>query len=112
VDGSPGRRADTAILTAPAADDPDRLLDTDFIKADLGGISNMTLWRLGQDPDPEIRFPDPDLVIGDRKRLWRNARYREWKARLLERKRIKLARKSTAKQTATADANEDEIVTA
>jgi hypothetical protein len=99
-------RTDTAILTAPAADDPDRLLDINFIKADLGGVSTMTLWRLDHHPDPEIRFPEPDLVLGSKKKLWRNGRYREWKQRLLAKRQINVPRPAKA---ATV---EDKMITA
>jgi hypothetical protein len=88
------------IERAPALADPERLIGSAFIKADLGGISGMTLWRLEHAPDPDERLPPPDLVLGsNKKKLWKFGTYRAWKARLLARGHVKLWRHASADTT-------------
>ena len=60
---------------APARGPPseDDLLTSTGLKASLGGISEMTLWRWTR----ERGFPKPDLVIGRRK-FWRRATVQKW----------------------------------
>jgi len=82
-----------AVLRAPAPDDPEKMIGSAYIKADLGNISDMTFWRLEHNPDPEERLPPPDLILGSNKRkLWKFGTYRAWKARMLGRGHVKLWR--------------------
>jgi hypothetical protein len=77
----------------PAPDDPERLIGSAYIRADLGNISPMTFWRLEHNPDPEQCLPPPDLILGSNKRkLWRYGTYRSWKARMLGRGHVRLWR--------------------
>jgi hypothetical protein len=80
-------------LYTPATHDPDQLIGTRYIKQDLGGISDMTLWRWENHPDPTVRLPPPDLIIGgNKKKLRKLGTYLQWKQRVLTRGRISLPR--------------------
>jgi hypothetical protein len=61
-----------AARAPPAADD---LLTSTSVKAALGGISEMTLWRWSK----AFGFPPPDLVIARRK-FWRRRTIEAWVA--------------------------------
>jgi hypothetical protein len=92
-----GGERNVAGLRASALDDPERLIGSAFIKADLGNISGMTFWRLEHNPDPEERLPSPDLIFGSNKRkLWKFGTYGAWKARMLGRGHVKLWRRGSA----------------
>jgi hypothetical protein len=80
-------------LRGPEAYDQNRLITSGYIRKDLGDISAMTLWRMENDPDPTIRIPAPDLVVGrGRRKLWKLGTYLTWKERALSRGRITLCR--------------------
>jgi predicted DNA-binding transcriptional regulator AlpA len=65
-----------ATLLAPALGrDDDDLLTSAGVKAALGGISDMTLWRWSR----ERGFPPPDKVIARRK-FWFRRTIRGWVA--------------------------------
>jgi hypothetical protein len=86
-----------AILRGPDPADPERLVGTAYIRADLGNISPMTLWRIEHAPNAEERLPPPDVVIGSNKqKRWKLATYRQWKARMLARGHIRLWRQGSA----------------
>jgi predicted DNA-binding transcriptional regulator AlpA len=86
----PGKRnhAPSALATArlekepaaarapPAADD---LLTSGRVKAALGGVSEMTLWRWSRQRD----FPLPDLIVARRK-FWRRSTVQAWIAAQVE----------------------------
>ena len=55
---------------------PEDLLSSRQVRATLGGISEMTLWRWGR----RLDFQPPDCVIG-RLRFWRRATVQSWVAR-------------------------------
>jgi hypothetical protein len=98
------RLVDTTILTAPAIDDAERLIDINYIRDDLGGITPMTIWRWSRGDDPEIRFPPPTLILSGKKRLWFLGVYRDWKARVVQRGRIDTPRDEHAEDELTIDA--------
>jgi predicted DNA-binding transcriptional regulator AlpA len=45
------------------------------VRAHVGGVSNMCLWRWQN--DDQVRFPMPDLVLNGR-RYWLLATIRQW----------------------------------
>jgi len=57
----------------PASGLLDPLLDAKSVKRDLGGISEMCLWRWTRDR----AFPAPDLVMGGRK-FWHRSTVETW----------------------------------
>jgi predicted DNA-binding transcriptional regulator AlpA len=69
------------ISTAPIAlahahslqESPDDLLTTPGIRAALGNISEMTLWRWSN----TLAFPRPDLIVARRK-FWRRSTLQAW----------------------------------
>jgi predicted DNA-binding transcriptional regulator AlpA len=65
----------TSALTA-ASSNPDDLLTTTVVRAALGNICDMTLWRWTRD----LAFPAPDLVISRRK-FWRRSTVQAWIAK-------------------------------
>lgn len=79
-------------LTAPAIDDPQRLITSSYILGDLS-IGEMTLWRWCRHPDPAQRFPSPDVVLSGKKRLWKLGRYAQWKRDLLARGTASMSRR-------------------
>jgi hypothetical protein len=98
-------RARAPALSAPDPNDPNRLVGTAYIKADLGGISPMTLYRIEHAPNEEERLPPPDVVLGSNKqKRWRLGTYRAWKVRMLKRGHVKLWRQGTASQEQETDA--------
>lgn len=52
----------------------DRFITSKELKHLLGDVSDMTLWRLQNDPDSG--FPPPRYV--GRRRFWREADVRQW----------------------------------
>jgi hypothetical protein len=85
------------VLRAPVPDDPEQLIGSAYIRADLGKISGMTFWRLEHAPDPEERLPEPDLILGSNKcKRWKLGRYRAWKRRMLDRGHVRLWRPASA----------------
>ena len=62
----------------------DPVLDARRTRQYVGDISDMTLWRWQE--DPELAFPQPDLVIGNR-RFWRLSAIESWLAVQGERSR-------------------------
>jgi hypothetical protein len=83
-------------LKAPDPNDPDRLVGSAYIKADLGNISPMTFWRWEHAPNPEERLPPPDIIIGSSKqKRWRLGTYKMWKARMLKRGHVRLWRQGS-----------------
>jgi hypothetical protein len=81
------------IERSPAPDDPERLIGTAYIKADLGGISTMSFWRLEHSPNEDERLPPPDLILGSNKRkLWKLGTYHRWKVKMLNRGHVRLWR--------------------
>lgn len=55
---------------------PDRLIGANDVRARLGGISDMTLWRWLD--SPEVGFPRPIYVR--RRRFWRESDLAAWVA--------------------------------
>jgi predicted DNA-binding transcriptional regulator AlpA len=70
--GRPGTGHPIAARAPPAADD---LLTGTAVKAALGGISEMTLWRWTK----ALGFPPPDYVLSRRK-FWRRRTIEAWLA--------------------------------
>jgi hypothetical protein len=68
-------------MTAAAANlpDDDDLLPSSIVKKENGDISDMTLWRWTR--DPIIQFPQPDLVINNRK-YWKRGTLRRHRQRI------------------------------
>ena len=65
----------------PAAINDGTLLDAKQVRGPvLGNRSDMWLWRRQNDPDPEKKFPDPDMVIAGR-RYWYFGTIRTWLAK-------------------------------
>jgi hypothetical protein len=65
----------------PAAINDGTLLDAKQVRGPvLGNRSDMWLWRRQNDPDPEKKFPDPDVVIAGR-RYWYSGTVRAWLAK-------------------------------
>jgi hypothetical protein len=65
----------------PAAINDGTLLDAKQVRGPvLGNRSDMWLWRRQNDPDPEKKFPDPDVVIAGR-RYWYFGTVRAWLAK-------------------------------
>jgi hypothetical protein len=61
----------------PAADD-ETLVNAPQLRGPiLGGRSDMWLHRHLNDPNPETKFPDPDMVLSGR-RYWRLGTVRAW----------------------------------
>jgi len=54
------------------------LVPARIVRAELGGISDMTLWRWLRRPD--LNFPQPILIA--RRRYWRRADIDTWKQKL------------------------------
>jgi hypothetical protein len=94
---------DSGVLTAPAVDDGERLISIAYVQNDLGNPSKMTIWRWSRDPDPEVRFPAPALILSGKKRLWSLGTYRAWKARIIARGRIDTPRKGHADRELAAN---------
>ncbi len=61
---------DTSSLSSDTALVPARV-----VRAELGGISDMTLWRWLRRPD--LEFPEPVLI--SRRRYWRRQDLEAWK---------------------------------
>jgi len=55
------------------------LVPARVVRAELGGISDMTLWRWLRRPD--LNFPQPILIA--RRRYWRRADIDAWKQSLI-----------------------------
>jgi predicted DNA-binding transcriptional regulator AlpA len=55
------------VVTKPASSQSDALLTTPQLRARLGGISEMTIWRYER--DTEINFPKPIRI--KRRKYWR-----------------------------------------
>ncbi len=65
----------------PAVINDGTLLDAKQVRGPvLGNRSDMWLWRRQNDPDPEKKFPDPDVVIAGR-RYWYFGTIRAWLAK-------------------------------
>lgn len=62
----------------PAVDDGEALANSTQVRAMLGGVSDMFLHRHSKDPNPETRFPAPDVVISNR-RYWYLRTIRGWR---------------------------------
>ncbi|MBB4267840.1 helix-turn-helix transcriptional regulator [Roseospira visakhapatnamensis] len=54
------------------------LIPARIVRAELGGISDMTLWRWLRRPD--LEFPQPVVIA--RRRYWRRTDLEDWKRRL------------------------------
>lgn len=66
----------TPIQPAPPPPVPDEtLLTSKHVRAWLGGVSDVCLWRWRV--DPEVRFPPPDLTLGNR-HYWQAGTVRAW----------------------------------
>jgi hypothetical protein len=62
----------------PAATSDETLVDAKQVRGPiLGGRSDMWLHRKLKDPNPETKFPDPDVVLSGR-RYWRRGTVRAW----------------------------------
>lgn len=57
------------------------LVPARIVRAELGDISNMTLWRWLHRPD--LNFPQPVLIA--RRRYWRQADIEAWKRSMVDR---------------------------
>ena len=84
----------------PVLDD-EMLVSAVQLRAQLGGVSDMWIWRRLQDPNPETRLPEPSAVIAGR-RYWKVGQIREWLARQSQRKPHKPPRRFTGAQIAAA----------
>jgi len=71
-------RFDNAWDQATRAPDPDDLLPTREVRIACGDVADMTLWRWTH--DPEILFPEPDMVLNGRK-YWRRRTVEAWRVR-------------------------------
>jgi hypothetical protein len=61
------------------ATDDHALLPTDQVRALVGGVTDMCLWRWTR--DERVLFPKPDVVI-NRRRYWRFATIQAWRERM------------------------------
>jgi hypothetical protein len=57
-------RREQQLILAASSTDPEALMDTRLICLFFGGRSAMTLSRWRHHPDPERRFPAPDMHVG------------------------------------------------
>jgi len=55
-----------------------KLIPARIVRAELGGISDMTLWRWLHRPD--LQFPQPVVIA--RRRYWRRTDLEDWKRRM------------------------------
>jgi hypothetical protein len=64
-----------------AASPPDdgTLLTAVQMRARVGGVSSMCIWRWMR--DPRVHFPEPDLTVNNR-RYWRLGTIRQWQERM------------------------------
>src|SRR5712671_1378208 len=72
----------TALGSSPAtiaSNSPDDLLTSTGVKAAIGGVSEMTLWRWSK----TFGFPLPDLIVARRK-FWRRSTVQAWIAAQVE----------------------------
>ena len=63
--------------TPQTAADNETLLTTAQVRARLGRVSTMSLWRWAR--DPRVAFPAPDVVLNHRN-YWRLGTLRRWEA--------------------------------
>jgi predicted DNA-binding transcriptional regulator AlpA len=56
---------------------PDDLINSAVVRRMIGNISDMTLWRWSHNPD--LDFPEPDVVINGRK-FWYQSTIERWRA--------------------------------
>ena len=69
----------TAIDRAkPTGADEDAFLTSAQVRASVGNVTNMCLWRWQR--DPRVLFPEPDRMINGR-RYWFLGTIRRWKER-------------------------------
>ena len=66
-------------------DENETLLSASQVRATMGGVSDMWVWRHQRDPDPETKFPDADFVLSGR-RYWMVGTIRKWLAAQASRK--------------------------
>jgi predicted DNA-binding transcriptional regulator AlpA len=70
-------QAKHAVIAPLSVGDDDTLLTSRQVRAKVGSISDMTLWRwLGSD---DVRFPQPTLRVNKR-RYWSAGAIRRWLA--------------------------------
>ena len=66
-----------SVRNAPRAPvDDETLLNSGQVKASVGDVTDMCLWRWTR--DPRVQFPAPDMVINGR-RYWQVGTIRRWK---------------------------------
>src|SRR5215470_14701202 len=64
-DDKPRRiRKHQQLILASSSEDPEQLMDTPLLCIFFAGRSAMTIHRWRNHPDPERRFPPPDMYIG------------------------------------------------
>src|SRR5689334_20773433 len=63
--------------TAPPTVDDETLLTSGQVRARVGNVTAMALWRWQR--DPRVKFPLPDMMINGR-RYWRMGTLRCWQA--------------------------------
>jgi hypothetical protein len=68
------RAASSKQSTAP---DDERWLNANQVKAAVGCVSSMCIWRWTN--DPRVQFPKPDAVLNGR-RYWKVGTIRRWQA--------------------------------
>lgn len=62
-------------LSNPQMHQPDEFVPSSQVRAELGGISDMTLWRWLKDSD--LCFPQPVTIRG--RRYWERSKFNAWK---------------------------------
>jgi hypothetical protein len=67
---------EAASKQTPAPDD-ETWLNANQVRARVGNVSNMCLWRWMR--DERVRFPQPDLVLNNR-RYWKAGTIRCWQS--------------------------------
>ena len=70
-----------ALEQLPSLPDDDDLVPSSVVKRENGGICDMTLWRWTYEPGSEVPFPEPDLIINNR-RYWKRKTLRQYRRRL------------------------------
>jgi hypothetical protein len=77
------RKASGGAASAPG--DDEAFLTTSQVRAMVGNVSRMCLWRWTA--DPRVAFPLPDAVINNRK-YWKRGTVRRWQSLRLIQHRI------------------------
>ncbi len=81
ADGRPGAGTSKTAAQSPRAlpvDDDDTLLSSGQVRARIGGVSPMCIWRWMR--DPKVQFPAPSKIGGKSRNYWRLGDLRRWQA--------------------------------